>query len=331
LVDLLGFKHLGREEKVAWSVPVDFQGHTLIIEHRKFGLGIFGANLPADEVPAAEVAERIQAGVTAAEPYFDFLAKTAASGSNLNVENKSRELFDRFTYLAERYQSKWSEAEVRKAETVRTKYEKGYGLSYPSFELRREAHWYALSAIEAFFSWTEHVFIHLAIIQGRLTTGDAVAKMAEAQWHDKFKTALDLSDPATKGFYDKLHLLRRRLRNFVAHGSFGKDGQAFSFHSSVGAVPLLLPHHQDKDAFRFGNGVDFVAPDAITLVHDFVAHLWSGRLAPAKIYIQESGLPLILSQAADGTYTKVMASEEEMTEFTDYQSRMFDDYANMDF
>jgi hypothetical protein len=62
-----------------------------------------------------------------------------------------------------------------------------------------------------------------------------------------------------------------------------------------------------------------------------VAHLWSGRLAPAKIYIQESGLPLILSQAADGTYTKVMASEEEMTEFTDYQSRMFDDYANMDF
>jgi hypothetical protein len=175
------------------------------------------------------------------------------------------------------------------------------------------------------------VFIHLAIIQGRLTTGDAVAKMAEAQWHDKFKTALDLSDPATKGFYDKLHLLRRRLRNFVAHGSFGKDGQAFSFHSSVGAVPLLLPHHQDKDAFRFGNGVDFVAPDAITLVHDFVAHLWSGRLAPAKIYIQESGLPLILSQAADGTYTKVMASEEEMTEFTDYQSRMFDDYANMDF
>lgn len=330
LVDLLGFKNLGRSEKVAWSVPVEFEGHNLVVEHRKFGLGIFAADLPADEAPAGEVAKRIHTGVKAAEPYFDFLAEFAAKGSSLNVENNSRELYERFKFFAELYESKRAEAEARKCEQVRIEYENGYGISFPSFELRREARWCGVTAIEAFFSWTEHVFIHLAIIRGHVTTGEAVAKMAEAQWNDKFKAALDLSNANTKSFYDKLLVLRRQVRNFVAHGSFGKDGQAFAFHSRVGAVPLLLPHRQNKDSFRFGNGVDFIAHDAIALIYDFIEHLWSGDLAPAKIYIQDSGLPLILTQATDGTYARAMASKEDMTEFTDYQSRMSDDAANMD-
>lgn len=330
LVELLGFKHSGRWEKVAWSVPVEFEGHKLVIEHRKFGLGIFAANLPADELPAAEVAKCIHAGVKAAETYFDFLAESAAKGSNLNVENNCRELYERFRFFDVLYDSKKTEAEARKHEQVRTEYESGYGITFPASELRREARWHALTAIEAFFSWTEQVFIHLAIIQGRVTTGEAVAEMAEARWNEKFKAALDLSDTVTKGFYDRLLVLRCQVRNFVAHGAFGKDGEAFAFHSPVGAVPVLLPHRQDKDNFSFGNGVEFVAHSAIELIHDFIEHLWSGDLAPARIYIQESDLPLILKQAVDGTYTRAMTSEEEMAEFTMYQTRMFDDAANMD-
>jgi hypothetical protein len=37
LVDLLGFKNLGTFEKIAWSVPVDFEGRAFLIEHRKAG------------------------------------------------------------------------------------------------------------------------------------------------------------------------------------------------------------------------------------------------------------------------------------------------------
>lgn len=330
LVDLLGFRNLGRWEKVAWSIPVEFEGCKLIIEYRKFGLGIFADNLPADEVSAQEVAERIHAGVKAAEPYFNFLADSAAKGSHLNVKNNSPELFERFKFFADLYEIKQVEAEARNHERVRTEHEHGYSVSFPSFGFRREARWYAVTAIEAFFSWTEHLFIHLAIIQGHITAGDAVAKMANAQWGDKFKSALDISNVDTKVFYDKLINLCRQIRNFVAHGAFGKDGQAFSFHSSTGAVPLLLPHRQDKDGFKFGNGVDFVTYDAFALIRDFIEHLWNGDLAPAKIYIQESGLPLILADTADGTYARAMASKEDMREFTDFQSRMSDDAANMD-
>src|SRR5258708_17792639 len=40
LVELLGFRDLGRSEKLAWSVPIDFHGKAYLIEHRKFGVGI---------------------------------------------------------------------------------------------------------------------------------------------------------------------------------------------------------------------------------------------------------------------------------------------------
>jgi hypothetical protein len=41
LVDLLEYPFVGREEKVAWSVPVELNGRLFIVEHRKLGLGVF--------------------------------------------------------------------------------------------------------------------------------------------------------------------------------------------------------------------------------------------------------------------------------------------------
>lgn len=195
--------------------------------------------------------------------------------------------------------------------------------------MRDEARWNATAAIEAFYSWTEHVFILVAILQGRIATGEDVANAAGAEWKEKFKLALGISDPDTKQFYDRLTTLRNQVRNFVAHGAFGKNGQALSFHSIVGAVPLLMPHRQSTEHFRFGNGVNFVPQEAMQLIHDFIAHMWSGNLSPAKIYL-EGGLPLILSHACDGVYAQAMISDEEMTNFTDRLDGMFDDAANMD-
>jgi len=335
LVDLLGFKNLGRFEKVAWSLPVEINGTALMIEHRKLGLGIFAKTLDTDEAAAEEVAKRIHVGVKAAQPYFEALADAAAKGSSLNVENNARELFERFAYFAGRYVEKSAEAQARKNERVETELPKGEGvssarlISYPSFQLGIEARWYATAAIEAFYSWTEHVFVLAAILQGKVATGEDVAKVAGAEWKEKFKLAIDITDPDNKQFYDRLTTLRNQVRNFVAHGAFGKNGQALSFHSRVGAVPLLLPHRQNADHFKFGNGVEFLPPQAMQLIHDFVGHMWVGGLSPAKIYI-EAGLPLILSHVGDGTYAQAMKSDREMMEFTDHLSRMFDDAANMD-
>ena len=334
LVKLLNFKDLGRFEKVAFSIPVQIDGTILMVEYRKFGLGIFVKDA-ADEDVAEEAAKCIRAGVKAAQRYFDTLADAAAKGSDLNVENTAQELFARFIYFAGRYAESSAEAEARKKERVETEMPKSQDVisavtvTFPSYQLRKEARWNATAAIEAFYSWTEHVFILVAILRGKIATGEDVARAAGAEWKEKFKLALEISNPDTKQFYDRLTTLRNQVRNFVAHGAFGKNGQALSFHSVVGAVPLLMPHRQSKEHFRFGNGVDFLPPEAMQLIHDFITHMWSGNLSPAKIYI-ESGLPLILSHAYDGSYAQAMTSDEEMTDFTDHLSRVIDDAANMD-
>lgn len=331
LVDLLGYRNLGRFEKIAWSVPVDFNGRPFLVEHRKFGLGIFAQHTALDEELATVIATRIADAVAAAEPYFKWLADQAADGSTLNVVNRSTELYDRHRFYVDQYLAKRAEAESRKDETITRRWKSGYVSHFPALGLHREAKWLALTAIDTFFSWTEHVFIHIAILQGNLATGRDVQRAASSNWYKKFHLALDCTNPVTQEFLQSLDLVRRQIRNFDAHGSFGKNREAFMLHSSVGAVPLELPHDGESGSIRLGRGIDFVEHDAIDLIEGFVGHLWSGPRAPAKIYIQGSHLPLNLSFVQNGRYKEAMRSEDDMVALVDEQVGIQDMYTDMDF
>ena len=336
LVDLLGYRDLGRWEKLAYSVPVDFNGTAYLIEHRKLGLGLFAADPVTQEGDAKEVVRLIQKAVKVARPYFEHLANEAGAGSRLNVANYSRSLYGRFEYLRQLYRAKAAEAEARKDECVvkETIREGGrirsQSFHYPAWGLRQEARWLGVSAVEAFFSWTEHIFIHIAILDGQCTTGRAVSHLVAADWARKFKAAFCVDEPELKVLYDELMVIRRQLRNHVAHGAFGKEGQAFSFHSSAGAVPLLLPHRHSPEIFRFGSGADLEPAQALDAIARFESLLWSGRRARVRLYIQEYELPAILSMAADGTYLRARATDQGMVDFTESLLRQIDDAANMD-
>jgi len=334
LVDLLGFPNLGKFEKIAWSVPIDFNGRAFLIEHRKFGVGVFAHDASAEEDQARQIVALISSGVKVAGPFFEWLADRAAREGQLNVANRSRELYDRFEFFLAAHRRMAVEAGERARERRIEKREiKGGTLEIfhePARELRRNARWLALATIDAFFSWTEHVFIHLAIITGAVTSGLEVAKLAESDWQTKFKQALDLKDPRTKSLFDDLVVIRRQLRNFLAHGAFGKRGEAFDFHSGAGAAPLLLPHQADKPRFALTDELAFEDAAAINVILGFIDHLWSGCREPARQYIQESELPLILTMAKDGSYGRAMRSVEDMEKLVEQLSYEWDRSVNMD-
>lgn len=329
LVDLLGFENLGRHERLAWSIPVDLDGELLFIEYRKMGLGVFTSHNTHSEDAAKEVVRLVKRGIKVAQPYFDWRAHDAVMKSQVNVRNRSSQLHDRFQFLLDLYEAKRAESEV--ASKVSSS-----GFTFPDYRVRREVDWLALSVIESFFSWTEHVLIHLAILQGKCTTGDGIGSLANGEWGSKFKAALDISDPTLKRYYDKLMSVRNQVRNFVAHGAFGKDGEAFRFHSGAGAVPVLLPHHLGDHSYRFPDSLSLSRRSddpsdhaAIALIQDFISYIRSGPLAPAWIYL-DSGEDLILTMAQSGEYELAMASEEAMTEFTEGLTYFNDMHANMD-
>ena len=103
LVDLLGFTDLGRFEKLAWSVPIDFEGRAYLIEHRKFGVGIFAHGTEDDEQNAKRIVGLIKKGVKVAQPFFKWMPDNAVLDLNVNVINNGSQLFERYVYFRDSF------------------------------------------------------------------------------------------------------------------------------------------------------------------------------------------------------------------------------------
>jgi len=171
--------------------------------------------------------------------------------------------------------------------------------------------------------------IHIGILNGKIKTGDEVATLASADWSEKVKTAIGLDDPTIKSLFDELISVRRQIRNYIAHGAFGKDGKAFTFHSGAGAVPINLTDPEGRDNLSIWSKPQFDEAAALETAESFIKKLWEGNLAPARIYLQEE-LPVILTFASDGTYKRAMKSMKEMKSFTDALMHDLDNARNMD-
>ncbi len=201
--------------------------------------------------------------------------------------------------------------------------------SYPYYGLIKEVNWIALSVIEAFFSWTEHIFVHYIVLSQQKKSGADVVKIINENWGEKFKKAFDLKDREVKKYYDDFMLMRENIRNFNTHGAFGKQGKAFKFHSSAGAVPLLMPYKKNKRKFTFFNKEIINEEKSLEIVEDFIKFLHLGKSDIIMCYI-ESGLPTIISFSENGTYQEKIKSKKKIEGFVDYLSMQFNNSANMD-
>jgi len=140
----------------------------------------------------------------------------------------------------------------------------------------------------------------------------------------------DIKIAKNKTFFDELIFLRRQLRKFIAHGAFGENGETFTFHSSAGAVPVIMPHQKGKNKFSLFGELLFNEDEVILLLEEFTKHLWSSKIQPAMYYVMDSGLPTILTMASDGSYARAMTSVKDMESFVEHLSYQFDQAANMD-
>lgn len=329
LVELLGFRDLGRFEKLAWSIPIDLDGKAFLIEHQKFGVGVFTQD-EEDMHSAKRIALLIKKGVRCAKPFFKWKADQAVSASQFNVVNNGRVLLERYQFLKKLFDDAFAEAERRKDERIEHKFGSATSYERPYYRLIQEARWLAMAAIDAFYSWTEHIFIHIAILNSAITSGDAFAAASGAEWNVKFKRALDIADPTTKRHFDRLVEIRRQLRNFVAHGALGKDGETLYFHSSAGAVPVLLDVTANGTKFSLNEELEFDTAHAFDATEAFIAFLSSSKHRPVWLYIQEWGLPLIITKAQDGSYQKAIVSPEAMEAYARHLSGQIERSWNMD-
>jgi heme-degrading monooxygenase HmoA len=330
LVDLLGYKYVGPGEKMAYAIPVELNNKRYSVVYAKFGMKIeyYGDGEPE------RVFSLLQKGIHAVQKYFAWRAEQAAATSNLNLVTRAASLWEKYLYLREKSEQLSREAWERRDEVKREEFNqdgiRGTYIVHPAYEYRRHAAWTSEAAVDAFFAWTEHVLVHIAVLQCKLTTGSEVAELVKKEWSAKCKIVMDLSDPDDKASYDEISDLKSKLRNYVAHGSFGRDGAMFDFHSRVGAVPLRLLDSKRGHDFAFGDSNSYAASSDFLKIDRFTKQLFSRSRAPAKAYI-ESGLPTILSYTLNGRYASAMTSDGAMNDLLEHLQYQWDNAANMDF
>jgi hypothetical protein len=184
-----------------------------LIEYPKSGLGVFAGDTANGEQQARRIVGLLKRGTKAAAPFFKWMADSAIQESKVNIRNVARILFERYVYFRDHFAKNLVEAQENKKEydVLQNQLELPMGVyslkasqntspseliamfTFPWARMSQNSNWLALATIDSFFAWTEHIFIHLAILQGHIVTGQEVTRLAEAEWSVKFKCALNIS------------------------------------------------------------------------------------------------------------------------------------------
>lgn len=339
LVDLLGFEFAGRSEKLLWSIPVELNDISFFIEHRKFGLGIFAPNIPHIEESAGEIVRLIDRGIRVAGEcgYFEHWVRERSKGENVMLVNDGIRLHERYLFFLHSFQKLWDK--VEQADHQNNTGDSGDPIrlikQYLSCaNLRERAAWAGQSAIDCFFSWTEHIFVHLAVLLGKAEV-NSVAKcnklIKSRSWSDKYESVFDIErDDESRKYLNALKEIRE-LRNFASHGHFGRHSETLWVPTRIGCVPFNVQPGKSKSPWRHDPDIGLTEHKSLQTIEKFIDFLWSGARQPARILLQETSFPTYLKFIHSEDYSAAMESEVEMKRLVEVLGRKFDIDENMDF
>ncbi len=325
-INFLEFKNLGRSEKISWSIPIDYQGKLFLLELRKSGLGLFMQDEIDDEKRSKEIICHINKAIKSYKPFLKDIKKNIFNTHEIILNNNFCNLFERYEYFQKSFKK------IIKEYVLEHRKNKEDVILSLSLYLRpecREAQHIAIAMIYAFFDLTEHLFVLIYAISSKENIdGKEILRILKKNWKEKYIKIFNVEqNKEEKTFFDKLVLIRKELRNFIIHGSFGKNGEEFSFASSIGSVPMSLGCA--KNSIRITDSAFNIISVAKTL-EQFINFLQSGKYQLAYLYVQ-SELPVSLKMHADGTYSNALQAFDNMKNLIDKMYYLREMHNNMDY
>lgn len=346
LVDLLGYEYSGPGDKRLWSIPVELNGTILFIELRKFGMGISGPSILVVEDAAREVVNCIDRGIQSVHKfgYFEAWIRECAGDDNAILANDSILLHDKYLFFREEFQRHWVEFEQCKSQNCIADPANIVGpieQHSKCARIREKAAWVGQSAIDCFFSWTEHIFVHLAVLLDRedVNSIGKCNKLIKNDWKSKYKSVFDTEADEEASLF--LHTLTeiRESRNFTTHGRFGLRGERLWVPTRRGCFPYNVQSSRSRDPWcRLNDEMGFTERESLQAIERFIEYLWSGARQPARMLLQETPLPLIetpfptfFKLMKSGRYREAMESEANMESLINELGVKFEIQANMEF
>lgn len=252
---LIGIRHNGPGEKVAWWVVFTYKGFPCELAHQKFGLRLrIGGDLTDEQAGGllTEMRKKLVSAVRTVEALLADRASETLNAGNVTVVNQHRQLRHAYDYFRER---------ATNPDVVDDVYESGTsegGGSWSSFLLGKNvmalnASHDLVAAISAYVSSLEHdLVLALPFLDFDPSTDD-LTKIIGDRWGEKWRRVVGHTDPEAVRLRERLADVVERWRNPYSHGGFEKGhGATVYLHTpGLGALPVGLSGVRDSPLFSF--------------------------------------------------------------------------------
>lgn len=318
-------------EKTAWSIALRFKGVPFRLEHGKFGMRIATSDDPASPLVdklfqilhrAFPIADR------ALQPDVDLHVRAG----NVTVPNLHYLFRQRYEFFRERAREAFGTPHPRLDKVFQaTPPEDGNPRSVDIFKSEREGFFFGTAAIDAYFSWLEHVLVLILPFVDYDPSNNNLVAFIGGSWTKKLKRIWNLAnDRDAEKLYDELREIKERFRNSVAHGGFEKGNASLAVHiPGLGAVPATMSRFTKSVHYGVFPLKDVSFAETCALFDAVDSHLHSGRTRYAMRYA-ESGLDVAFDKKSRADYKKAMQSDESFDELLDRLAYFEDMHANMD-
>ncbi len=325
-------RHVSRpSEKTAWSIMLRFKGSLFRLEHGKFGTRM-ATEGDADDPLAEELVRVLHRAFPLADRVVQPYIEKQMKAGNVTVRNAQHLLRGRYQFFRTEAQRAFARPRPdlgdlfqppdETASTART---------VDLFKAEREGFFYGSAAIDAFFSWLEHILVLILPFVGYDPSKDDLLRFIGSLWGAKVKRVWDLAtDGEAKLLYDSLREVKERFRNSVAHGGFEKDGASLYVHlEGLGAVPARLsrfPESIEYGVFPLG---ETPFSDVCALFERVDTYLRDGPTRYGYRFA-ESGLDVAFNLESREEYLAATSSGERFADHVERLGYLWETQANMD-
>lgn len=319
-------------EKTAWVMRLKFKGTPIRLEHGKFGMRIATVK-PPDERLLNEFVQLLEKAFRLTDEILQPHVEQQIGAGNVTVRNRHHLFRHRYEFLRDEAKQAFAEPTPSFGDLIQSGLSSGKPSvrTFDPFKRQREGFFLGGAAIDAYFSWLEHILL-LILPFGNTDLADLdLLQFMRAKWREKLKAVWNVSaSRERKKLYDGLVQIKERFRNPITHGGFDPSQSSLGVHIPyVGAIPANLSRFTESIHFGIFPLQEASFADACQLFDAVDKELWEGDTSYGMTFA-DSGLDVSFDAEMRKVYKAVMTSLEGFHGWLEGLSRHVDDLVNMD-
>lgn len=339
-VYLKKFKFYGREEKVAWTIPIKFKGTPFILTHRKFGFRII-SNYESEEIKnfAIEAMTLINKAIPYAEALFEPFVKDQVNKGRITLDNQYYAIKSRYLFFRKKAAAEFKKAKVNRVRKETKKTEINGMLSEmitihnSAAKNRAAGNNFATAMLDSYFCLIEHTFVLLLPFLAHIKIEEIdLEKFIGENWKQKLKKVIPLTDDKEAlQLFEKLDRIKEDLRNPLTHGYFLKDGNSFYVNTpNLGAIPMSLTNRNNHLHYGFYSIRNINFENICKCFDEFDKFLKTRKATKYGMLYIERGGGIAFDKESSEMYQAAMTSVKNFNEFILYELYQQDNMTNMD-